>query len=180
MAKTKSTPSATQIAYAAGYFDGEGSVSIRVEQRKTGQRCHTLMLTIGSTDCRPLNWIVETFGGAMRGPLTVNRKPHHKPIYHWQMGAAQAGWFLQLMRPFLITKKPQAEIALRLRSLIVRQGKRLSIEALEQRDELKAALRVLNRRGLAPEQLPPSQLQSECEPGDRTTRVHIKTQNVTR
>ena len=139
---------ATEIerAYAAGFFDGEGTVTIRTELRKTC-KTHVLQIAIGITDRAPLEWMSERFGGNIRGPV-IRASERHKPIYFWQLSAAKAGTFLEEVRPYLLLKAKQADIALELRRIKGSQGVRPSDEQIAARDALKEALTVLNHRGL--------------------------------
>jgi hypothetical protein len=91
--------------------------------------------------------MAQHFSGYVRGP--VNRpNPKHKSIFFWQVSAAKAGEFLETIYPYLILKRRQADVALRLRDTNTRQGLRLTAETLAKRDALKEELRALNQRGL--------------------------------
>jgi hypothetical protein len=136
-------------AYAAGLLDGEGTISIREERRSAGSDAHILQINIGMTDTRPLEFMRQHYGGAIRGPLPrPNAK--HKALYQWQIGASIAETFLLRVRPFLILKAEQADVALRLRATKTRSGVPLPFAVLEERRALKDELRVLNHRGTGP------------------------------
>jgi hypothetical protein len=139
-------------AYAAGYFDGEGTISIHRRRGKYEKATFVLQLNVGSTDPEPLYWLYENFGGRVRGPLR-RPKENHKPIYFWQTATSSAESFLKEIYPYLIVKKKQADVALKLRATLGKMGERASEETIRQREELKAELSRLNRRGLSAEEV---------------------------
>ncbi len=65
-----------RIAYCAGIFDGEGSVSVN-------QGC--IRATASMIDREPLQILQELFGGKLYGPSKV---PGRRPLYKWQL----TGW----------------------------------------------------------------------------------------
>lgn len=66
------------VAYAAGLFEGEGSVYVPKQRG-------TVRLTMCSTDLEPLERLVNVWGGKICGPYAYKGR---KPIYHW----TQCGW----------------------------------------------------------------------------------------
>lgn len=134
-------------AYAAGLLDGEGTISIRVDHRPSGD-VHVLQINVGMTDLRPLNFMAENFGGGIHGPVRRGN-PRHKPLYQWQVSARVAEAFLRRVRPYLVLKGEQADVALALRAISGRQGIRPSDAIMSERRSLKEQLRVLNQRGVA-------------------------------
>jgi hypothetical protein len=89
--------------YAAGFFDGEGNISIA----STGKKAYELNLRviIGQKDFTPLLKFKEKWGGS----VDYGRQ---SKVYFWRGGAKIAEKFLRDVLPFLIVKKAQAEIAL--------------------------------------------------------------------
>lgn len=72
----------TQIAYAAGLFEGEGTVWVR---QGTLTMSRAAGMAVGMTDLDPLERMLDTFGGKIYGPFV---KKGCKPIYHWRLD----GW----------------------------------------------------------------------------------------
>ena len=94
-------------AYAAGFFDGEGSIGI---YKKAGMRSsYQLRVTTAQKDRRPLAALQTEYGGHLSKPLKsgVSRLIMHST------GAADFLWDLL---PHLIVKKEQAELALSFQS----------------------------------------------------------------
>ena len=107
-------------AYAAGLFDGEGTV--RVDEydcpasatRPKPYRRTQLRVAIAMSHYPTIRSLHDTYGGSIfRDDSAHKRNPNHATRYtwaHWRSGAAE---FLTLVLPFLITKKEQAAIAIR-------------------------------------------------------------------
>ena len=92
-----------RIQYLAGFFDGEGCIVLR-----RGRKTPTL--TVTQVDPRPLRLFEEEFGGRVT-KRQAPRKEAHRQAYRWDIhaGAVQA---LVRMRPFLIVKAEQADLAI--------------------------------------------------------------------
>ena len=100
---------AEQLAYIAGFFDGEGTVSIA--PNKTRKKVnYVLTVYIYQQDKAPLELIQKEFGGHFwKG---------RDRCWHLQLGNAKAAHFLVSIYPFLIVKREEARIALEFRSTV--------------------------------------------------------------
>lgn len=113
----------TDLAWAAGIVDGEGSIClIQMKRYKPGGSGLTwdLRLDVGNTDPRMLLRLRRIFGN---GGITTNTpKPRRMPSWtiHWH--GAKAARILELIRPHLTIKCEQADVALLSRAF-VRQGR---------------------------------------------------------
>lgn len=100
------------LSYLAGFFDGEGSISILKRAKinpKTGERwnfSHFLRVSIGQKDGETLDWIKDNFGGNV---YLVSRDGS----YIWAISDYKAYEFTKIIFPFLRYKKPQAELAIK-------------------------------------------------------------------
>lgn len=111
-----------ELAYAAGVFDGEGSVGIYVGGKTSlGRPRYNLRLSVGNTDTRLTNWLAETFGGKVRAkqPRVPSR---HRQAYDWYLFGNNAVEFLRLIRPFLLLKAEQADVAIKFQATITPSG----------------------------------------------------------
>ena len=110
------------LAWAAGFFDGEGCVLLvtRTRGRCTEVR---LQITAVNTDIRPLHRFRELFGGSIQVVQHPGNKHGYKPSWAWVAAHRIAENALQAMLPWLLVKREQAIIALLARA-IKRQGVR--------------------------------------------------------
>jgi hypothetical protein len=100
-----------QVIYAAGFFDGEGTVG-------TPHR-RFLYVAASQVDPRPLQLLVELFGGAIyshhQGPKFEAKRV--KPAWRWNLTGASAAVALAEMLPYLIVKRDVAELGIALAAL---------------------------------------------------------------
>lgn len=98
-----------EVAYTAGFFDGEGCVNI-ARYLKRGRPYHTLAIIFTNTDFQVLAWLQQRWGGNVFQPTQLDGR--RRPYGHLRLSAGPARPLLQAMLPFLIVKKSQVEIAL--------------------------------------------------------------------
>lgn len=95
-----------EIAYVAGFFDGEGCV--RIKQASQGGNSYYIWVAITNSNKETLDYIANLFGGMVRrAEKTVN-----KVIYHFLITSSEAVEMLKVLSPFLQEKKKQAELAI--------------------------------------------------------------------
>ena len=112
------------IAWLAGIFDGEGTVWCRWPKRRN------VIVEIKMTHKLTIERIHELFPGRMaRGQLSGWSI---KPQWRWSLDTLGTQKFLVLVLPYLVTKKGEAKIAIR---LCDRSG-------VEDMDALAAALKA--------------------------------------
>lgn len=92
------------ISYAAGYFDGEGSIYLT----RCGPELY-LRVSIISGDLVSLNLMAKLFGG---NPRVSQITTTNRIMYRWLVTSDKALLCLRRMRPFLLAKGPQAELVL--------------------------------------------------------------------
>lgn len=89
------------LAYIAGFFDGEGCVTIA----KNG----SLTISVVNTSLPVLEMMVDVLGV---GSINNRTQKVNKRQYAYRAYGAEAAAVLRYLHPFLIEKKPQAETAL--------------------------------------------------------------------
>ena len=102
----------TDLAYIAGLFDGEGSVSYKQYMRK---RAHNkkayptwqIRLEIAMTDQSLLMWLHEVLGVGTMGPRKV--KPGRKKQWRWRCSHRDAYYVFLLIWPLSHTKLPKMQ-----------------------------------------------------------------------
>jgi len=135
-------PDAAFVAWAAGFFDGEGCVHAGFETApKHGLRTH-LMVVVGQTVPGPLVAIHNRWGGSLRDRPA--RNPRHQHQWSWTLNGAHAAPFLRDVLPYLRVKREAAELALAYISLLHRHSVRLTVEDHALRRPIVEALQALN------------------------------------
>lgn len=126
----------TTLAYAAGLFDGEGSITI---QRKVNTFC--IIVRVTSTDRAIIDFLNRNFGGWV-GVQTPNKKVEKcRPCWYWGIQSKAASLFLARISPFLVIKKSQADLALEFQSRLGAVGvNRLTSEEITTRETYKRRL----------------------------------------
>jgi hypothetical protein len=93
-----------RVIWAAGFFDGEGSVGMG-SRAKSGNR--SLQISVGQLVREPLDVLVELYGGTVRLDTSQD-----KPIYRWRIEATRAADALDEMLPYFRVKGEQAAIGI--------------------------------------------------------------------
>lgn len=110
-------PTDTELAYAAGIIDGEGYVQIQRHKRSDYSAGYHYYMAIAVAMVDPIVpiWLEQTFGGSLHH--YERKEPNAQPYYRWSTGTKKAQWFLELILPYLKTKKAQAEVAIEFQKL---------------------------------------------------------------
>ena len=146
----------TLVAYAAGYFDGEGCISTKSGKKRPVRYWTPILAIVSRGSIESVQLMESLFGGKVSQWYT---KRDEKMFYHWQLqNSAGIKRCLKLMLPFLKIKKKQAELTIRICERILvgvknkkGRGNRLSENEVEKRQELTNKVRELNH--LVPEEL---------------------------
>lgn len=139
-------------AYAAGLFDGRGSVGIS-RTKSNGRVYHQLRLSISSSDARLIAWLKERSGTGSIQPGHVS-SAKHRVGWNWLVHDERAAAFLREIQPFAIVKADRIAAAIAFRDLVHphgyggrKRGERLTSSDLEQRERARVQLKLLNHRG---------------------------------
>jgi hypothetical protein len=103
------------LAWAAGFFDGEGCVMVEVSKEKRCKHGYrtSLHANVTQTSLPCLHLFLERFGGSIQS--TENRTPNGRrwAVQHrWLVRNENAIEFLKAILPYLVVKKTQVETAL--------------------------------------------------------------------
>lgn len=141
----------TDHAYAAGLFDGEGSVMImpglNTEKWKTHPR---LYVSLSQVETHCLSWLQGKYGGKVR--LKNQPEPQRRAAFEWYLCGKNAINFLSFIRPYLILKAPQADLAFEFRKTVQPKGgirTPVAPEMVSRREDLRLKMKALNKRGVA-------------------------------
>lgn len=90
------------IEYLAGFFDGEGSISLHSVSR-------SIKIQVGQVDKRPLELYAQVFGGAV---LFHKITSGLLPFYQYN-ARSNSGKILSSLYPYLLVKQEKAQVALK-------------------------------------------------------------------
>jgi len=102
------------LAYAAGFFDGEGCINITrfrwhcTETKRPGVY-YKLRVMVTNTDLPVLEWCQRLWGGAI---LERKVKGNRRRSWSWDLYETDSARFLKDVLPYLKLKRPQADLAL--------------------------------------------------------------------
>ena len=132
-------PASTDFAYAAGFMDAEGTVNInRVD-------CSwRLKVQVSNTNQEVIEWFERQFGGHV---CRAFRPAGRRPLWTWVKCGTKAAEFLKAIQPYLVVKREEAVLGLRLQESVEATkgrpiGQGLTAMQLHERAELSKQIRV--------------------------------------
>lgn len=144
--------------YFAGIIDSEGSIipciglSGPPDARAKGPRYWAVRLEIGMTDTAVPELFQRIYGGTVR--TIRDQRARHRAVHRWTMLNKHAGRVLRDALPWLLVKREQAEIAIRLSevSAKARLGRRgvNNVDAAREKQTLIQRLVACNGRSEPP------------------------------
>jgi hypothetical protein len=136
----------TTLAYMAGFFDGEGCISL-IPRTSRGNR-YRVQISISNTNEWIIQWFRFNFGGSVAFEDRREENPNWKDTWRWTITSGrQALRFLQAISPYLILKKPQAELAISFQGRHSQIGKRVSSTAALLDEAERILMSQYNKRG---------------------------------
>lgn len=130
-----------RVAWAAGFFDGEGCITVQESSvvSGTGWRSLSLILRVSQKRREPLAVLEELFGGSIRQTS--------KGQFEWNLSAAKAAAALKEMHKHMVLKSSQTNVALEFQGLVNLQtgSTRLTEEDRQARLSCAARLKALKR-----------------------------------
>ncbi len=143
------------LGYSAGIVDGEGCIDI--QRQAANQRSHFIRITVRNTNKEVLLRLRELFGGDIQWSRPTSYKPNWKDSGAWRLSGRAAENVLFLVKPWLIIKKCQADLALSLASTKAYENirkkvgayRRLTSVAIVAGEVIRLQMKTLNRKGVA-------------------------------
>ncbi len=126
------------LAWAAGFFDGEGCVMIC---KRT--KAHAVRITVSQVDPRPILRFKSMFGGHIS--KQVRQNPNWKDQWKWEQDSKSGVATLELLLPYLCVKKEVAELAIAFQKTKKRTGIKITDEAALLEVEFKQRISALNQ-----------------------------------
>lgn len=136
-----------KLGYIAGFLDGEGSIIICRSRLRKGKFYEGVQLrvSITNTNVEVLLLLKQEFGGTILKRKTP--KPfQRKDTYDWVVTHQKAAKFLRKIVPYLIIKKQQALLGIKLQKP-KKQGVRMTQITVDRENAIREAMRILNHRG---------------------------------
>lgn len=137
------------LAWCAGFFDGEGFVTIQLRNSKVnGKRYSGYYLRIGINHVaiEPLKEIQRVLGGTIRQQTAHTVVGNRKQRHSWQMGCQAAKSALIQMMPYFKNKQKVAELGIELQNTMGKHGQRTTPELQLYRGMLKDKISILNAK----------------------------------
>jgi hypothetical protein len=133
-----------RLAYAAGFFDGEGTVGIdRFRDHGYASYRYRLRVRIPNTNAQVVQWFKDNFGGSI---ADQKKSGNRKPQTIWSTSGNNALQFIKMISPYLLVKQPAAKVAIQYQENIQLQS-RMSDSERNRRESLYLEMKQLNRRG---------------------------------
>jgi len=133
--------------YLAGIIDGEGSISIEIQNanktcRKTDY--YSIRLLVINTSKSLMDWLIQEFGGSLYKRKLI---PNQKQCYKWEIFSFNAALIIEQIQEFLIIKKRHAEILLEFLKTKPKDKYFVSKEVQDKRRLLYQELKQLTKTG---------------------------------
>mgnify|MGYP001096394048 CR=1 FL=1 len=111
-----------ELAYFAGIVDGEGSITISDCSASQGKMHFVTQFSLSSTDLVLIEWTVNHFGGKYKKytPAQLSVKSR-KNVYKYSATGPRLEYILKAVMPYLIIKKHEAKIMLKMRETFKRE-----------------------------------------------------------
>ena len=144
----------TDLAWAAGFLDGEGSVRIRRLPGAMAGRptFYGLSLSASQVEREPLDKLRGLFGGSIHLQQPSPRQSANaSPYYNWMVTGRTAAAAIRVLLPYFTVKRERAVLGLEFQSHIRTRTGRISIrpEELALREMYFEKMRILNLRLMA-------------------------------
>lgn len=121
-----------RLAYIAGVIDGEGTVSVRLNNGYMAA-----YVSVSNTSQELIEYLSQSFAGSTGTYNSSNEPKYYSQIYRWGINKVQdIQSFLRLVQPYLVVKRLHAELTLKF------------IQASLDQDELASAVLYLQIKDL--------------------------------
>lgn len=143
------------LAYVAGFFDGEGCINFG--------RCRATIfprILVVNTDRSILEMLQRKFGGDIK-PLSL-RKPGWKQGWLWRLSWSRAVDFLSAIEPYVRVKDRQIHTVFAWDAIRPRVGKLTAAKAAEYRDCLELLVKRMHWLNQKGENLEPDPIIAEA------------------
>lgn len=138
------------LAYLAGIVDGEGSILIEKANPggKYPRNRYWISLIVSNTSLALMRFLDRHWSGFSLTKVTP-RQEIRKDQYRWAANNLKALSVIMAIRPFLVIKGAQADLAMEFQHGVtpINAGLKMSDEEYQRRHSLYERMRTLNRKG---------------------------------
>lgn len=135
------------VAYLAGFVDGEGCIRVGMNRKKDGTPFYYVCMSVHQVNPQPLEMLKNRYGGSIH---RTERRGNQRPLYEWISSSLIAVTALRELRPYLVVKADEADLALEFQDRLVTPRRyrhlKLSKDELQLRHEMYLAMRGLKKR----------------------------------
>lgn len=136
-------PNEIDLAWAAGFIDGEGAVGL---YKKNTSHCYFsffVRISVANTNLPALERLKNMFGGSIQ--RTNHNGRNQKPCWTWYCQSALAAKTLEQLLPYLFVKREQAELCIFSRRYLRYNGRPRSRYRTKKQQELSDKIKLLKR-----------------------------------
>ncbi len=140
-----------ELVYLAGFFDGEGCVSIgrATDPRAAYGARHQLLVQVAQTSRFPLDRCLRRWGGSIFEVKVDLTKC--KPLWHWRLFRKEATIsFCRDVRPYLLLKQAQVDLCIQFHALVRQKYSKWTTMPKEVWDERERLYHECRRLKLRP------------------------------
>ena len=139
------------IRYVSGLFDADGWITINKWQHPgRNYTRYQLFVGVGQVYYPLIRQLKDQFGGLLhRNDSAHKRKSSCRICYMWRLSSKDAASFLAQIEPWLVVKKPQAQLAIELQRHITKHASdfkyrpHLREELYAYRENVRAKMKAL-------------------------------------
>jgi hypothetical protein len=135
-----------ESSYLAGFFDGEGSITIvygNTAKRHLSPN-HSLQVSVGNTDPSIPELLHKKYGGSLQ---VRKAKENCRQVHQWIIRGSQCAIPLKDMLPFMRQKSNQAKLAIEFQASKPSYNKtKLTPDEIQRREWYRVQIRKLNGR----------------------------------
>jgi hypothetical protein len=134
-----------ELAWAAGLFEGEGTVTIATGGR--ARRYTRLVVTLSSTDREIIDFMQSRWAGSVK---SYQPSGNAKLAHSWLLSGSRAGAFIGQVLPFVFTNRVKAKMNLAIEAQSTKQkGTRKNcVQYRAEQESFRLRMRELNKRGV--------------------------------
>lgn len=134
---------AHNLAWAAGFFDGDGYCTVQVRGGK--YKGHYIVAGVNHVAEAPIHELIRLFGGKFRRQRIEKVVGNRKRRIEWKLTCSNAESFLKQIQPYLVNKKEVVKKLLELQATMGTTTK-VSVETFNLRTQLKNEVQIINAK----------------------------------